>query len=313
MTPLDNKQAIRNPKDKNKWWLVILAAILVFVLLISGVWLALGRSTSSGAAGNSSLYSEVLLEAMSSGASFPASVDTSPADMASAANQGLSSSAFSGTSSSISGNGDRNGENSRPGNLTDSGSVNIHTDSSAPASHTVSQEATTSNYVNSAGQSPASSAEPSPAAVTYTYRDAKSGDDYYVHANLENTVVITGVSTVSESGEYVIPETIDGKSVIAIMGNAFNDKQIRDTVKKVVVPANVKTIWDHAFSMCYNLTDIYFCGDAIYTSPYAFALASRRTGTLTIHCSADCTDRNFRYYKNCAPGSYDAVYEEWNG
>ena len=79
------------------------------------------------------------------------------------------------------------------------------------------------------------------------------------------------------------------------------------------MPATVTTIWDYAFSTCYNLTDIYFCGDAIYTSPQAFAWEPRRTGTLTIHCSADCSDRNFRYYKDCADGSYDAVYEEWNG
>lgn len=120
------------------------------------------------------------------------------------------------------------------------------------------------------------------------------------------------ISTASSTGEYTIPETIDGKKVIAIMGFAFCDDSIENTVKRVVVPATVKTIWNYAFADCYNLTDIYFCGNAIYVEGNAFANQANRTGTLTIHCSANCSDRNYRYYKNNA-SNYDALYEEWNG
>ena len=160
---------------------------------------------------------------------------------------------------------------------------------------------------------PLSVTSPPVSSVSYTYRQAQEGDDYWLRYYSENEIVITGVCTASENGEYIIPEQIDGKTVVAVMQRAFTDEAICDTVRKVVVPATVKTIWDYAFSTCYNLTDIYFCGDAIYTSPQAFAWESRRTGTLTIHCSADCSDRNFRYYKDCAGGSYDAIYEECNG
>lgn len=149
--------------------------------------------------------------------------------------------------------------------------------------------------------------------AVYTYRAAKSGDDFSVHATFpENSIVITGVSAPAANGNYVIPQTIDGKTVVAIMGLAFSDKSICDTVKSVTVPATVKTIWNYAFGNCNNMTDIYFCGNAIYTEAQAFAAQANRTGTLTIHCSASCQDRNFRYYKNSA-ANYGAVYKEWNG
>ncbi len=96
------------------------------------------------------------------------------------------------------------------------------------------------------------------------------------------------------------------------MGLAFCDDSISNTVKKVIVPSTVKTIWNNAFANCYNLTEIYFRGNSIYTESNAFPETSKRNGTLTIHCSANCSDRNFRYYKNSA-SYYDAEYEEWNG
>lgn len=153
---------------------------------------------------------------------------------------------------------------------------------------------------------------PTITAPTYLYRDAKSGDDFAVHTDLENAVVIIGVSTPSSNGEYHIPETLDGKRVIAIATLAFCDDSIKDTVKKVIVPSSVKTIHEHAFSSCNNLTDIYFCGKAIYVYANAFAPLQNRIGALTIHCAYDCSDRNFRYYRNSA-SYYDALYEEWNG
>lgn len=146
----------------------------------------------------------------------------------------------------------------------------------------------------------------------YIYRDAKYGDDFSVSADLENAVVITGVKNASADGKYIIPETIDGKKVVAIMALAFCDDSISNTVKTVVVPSSVKTIWNNAFAICYNLTDIYFMGNSVYTESNAFPEASKRNGTLTIHCSANCSDRNYRYYKNSA-SYYDAEYEEWNG
>ena len=72
----------------------------------------------------------------------------------------------------------------------------------------------------------------------------------------------------------------------------------RKKISSSTIPSSVKTIWNNAFANCYNLTDIYFKGNAIYTESNAFPEKSKRNGTLTIHCSANCSDRNYRYYKD---------------
>ena len=146
--------------------------------------------------------------------------------------------------------------------------------------------------------------------VSYIYRAAQHGDDFSANADLRDCVVITGVQRASANGEYRIPSTIDGKTVVAIMAFAFSDPDVCHTVNTVVVPSTVKTIWNYAFNDCDQLRDIYFCGEAIYTEAQAFE--SERNVTLTIHCSATCHDRNFRYYQNSA-ANYGAEYREWNG
>ena len=138
--------------------------------------------------------------------------------------------------------------------------------------------------------------------VVYSYRAARAGDDFNAqYQNAGNDIVITGIFQSSADGTYDIPSYIDGKKVIAIVANAFSGSN----AKTVYIPATVKTIWNYAFAGC-GLTDIFFRGNAIYTESKAFS------GALTIHCSASCSDRNFRYYKNCA-ASYGATWEEWNG
>ncbi len=118
--------------------------------------------------------------------------------------------------------------------------------------------------------------------------------------------MITGVKQAAVDGVYEIPQTIDGKTVVAVMPLAFSS--VSKTVEQIVIPASVKTVWNYAFEKCVNLTHVYLCGKAIYIESRAF----EGSQTFTLHCSADCSDRNFRYYKNTAP-SYGAVYEEWDG
>jgi len=138
--------------------------------------------------------------------------------------------------------------------------------------------------------------------VVYAYRTAQAGDDFSAnYQNTGNDIVITGVTQPAADGVYDIPSYIDGKKVIAVVANAFTGSN----AKIVYVPATVKTIWNYAFAGC-EMTDIYFRGNAIYTESKAF------TGSITIHCAASCSNRDFRYYKNCA-ADYGATWEEWNG
>ncbi len=128
----------------------------------------------------------------------------------------------------------------------------------------------------------------------------------------ENAIVITKVNYKEESGNYVIPDKIDGKKVAAIMPFAFSDPSISSTVKSVTLPSTVRTIWNNAFKDCFNLTDLYIKSAVIGIYEDAFPDSSIRNGKLTIYCKRDCRDFDFYYYRNIA-NKYGAAYEEWNG
>lgn len=156
---------------------------------------------------------------------------------------------------------------------------------------------------------------PTKTEAVYIYRDAVATDCYppgHAVYDVTDVIVITGVSVPSSDGIYVIPEKINGKKVGAIMPSAFNDPAISNTVKKVVIPATVRSIWQNAFSNCYNLTDIYIYSKVVEIYENSFADISKRTGSLTIHCTRDCRNFEFYYYRNIA-GNYGATYKEWNG
>lgn len=141
-----------------------------------------------------------------------------------------------------------------------------------------------------------------PSEVVYAYRLAQAGDDFSAsYQNPGDHIVITGIVWPSLDGIYDIPATIDGKTVVAIMSNAFSGSG----ATTVFIPNTVKTVHDYAFNGC-ALTDVYFRGDAIYCYPNAFPK------NFTLHTSADCHDRNLRYYKSAA-ANYGATWEEWNG
>ena len=54
----------------------------------------------------------------------------------------------------------------------------------------------------------------------------------------------------------------------------------------------MKTVWSHAFSGCYNLTDIYVCGNEINISMFAYPTGQDRNKNLTIHASENCSNRD---------------------
>ena len=313
MTSFEGKQTIEMPIKNNRRWIYVIAGVFVIILIALSIFL-ISKSNNSTNRKND----------ISSNSSISSNLTTSDYSTTSIEEQ---NSEYKGTETSAptndkqtqsSSKSEGNTTNNKSSNKTMSGnsqnsttSNNKTTDSNSTIS--VSSSNKTENHSSDTGSSTTTATPPSQSTtVTYIYRDAKYGDDFSVSANLENAVVITGVKTVSPNGKYEIPETIDGKKVIAIMGLAFCNNSISQTVKTVIVPSSVKTIWSNAFANCYNLTDIYLKGNAVYTETDAFPKASKRNVTLTIHCSANCSDRNYRYYKNSA-SNYDAQYAEWNG
>lgn len=273
MTSFEEKQAIENREKGKKWWLYIIAAVLVVAL--------------------------IALSFVPKG------------DKANNLNPSANTTGTTRGEQQV-GNGEGNLTSATSSQVQDTSKGENPTTTNPTANTTTTGTTTRVSLQSNSSTSATTTTQAGTTTVTYIYRDAKYGDDFAVSTNLENSVVITGVKTTSANGEYKIPEMIDGKKVVAIMGLAFSDEGISKTVKKVIVPATVKTIWNYAFADCYNLTDIYFCGSSIYTESGAFPAVSERKGTLTIHCSANCSDRNYRYYKNSA-SYYGAEYDEWNG
>ena len=351
MTSFEEKQTIETPKENNKRWLIIIAAVLVLVLIVACIFLFNQKDSQANGENDTSSTSSISSdldtsadnnkttsepqnsESRGNETSTPTSSNQTQTSSKNEGNTTNSTSGNTATNNSSSGTSTNNittsdsSQNSTTSNntTTNNTSTNSSSQNSTTTNNTTTNSTTTNNNStsstssnnktesNNSGSSSTTTTTPSETTtITYTYRDAKYGDDFSVGANLENSVVITGVKTASPNGEYKIPDTIDGKKVVAIMGLAFCDEGISSTVKKVIVPTNVKTIWNNAFANCYNLTDIYFCGNSIYTESNAFPEKTKRNGTLTIHCSANCSDRNYRYYKNSA-SYYDAEYEEWNG
>ena len=189
----------------------------------------------------------------------------------------------------------------------------VQPEQTEPATPSVTLPETPSEEINqeSNPDNGTTASPPASAAVVYSYRAAQYAvDDYHVTANVDDCVVITGIVTPATDGVYRIPSTLDGKKVIAVVKQAFNAEEVRDTVRQVYLPASVRTVHDYAFSACRNLTDIYFEGSSVYVSSLAFAAKEKRTGTLTIHSSYDCNNRDFRYYRNIAESYYDAEWSE---
>lgn len=148
----------------------------------------------------------------------------------------------------------------------------------------------------------------------FTYRDAVPQDDYHGSVSkIEDGIVITGVTQARDDGLYIIPESIDGKKVVAIGEYAFYDENIRDSVVKVVIPETVKTLHSYAFYNCLNMTDAYILTDALGGSNALFFRYKYDNTPITVHCSAECSDRDFRTYKALCEFYEYGTFVEWNG
>ena len=292
MTSLTEKTVIHTDIKNKKRWLFLSVALLLFLLVFIIVLLFGKALQKRGDKTSGSEYMATVSDDYSAGTSQEAPVNSDEESDA------YSSGGTSDTEVSE--------ESSSASVITDSSSSKIESGDTVVEDNESSDLSDSDNNIADSGKDN-DIKEP-----TYTYRNAQKGDDWDLSYNIpQDAIVITGVSVPSEQGKYVIPEKIDGKTVVAVMQDAFCKQEVSDTVKTVVVPSTVKTIWSNAFGNCYNLTDIYIYGN-IHIDTDALPDISRRSGTITIHCSSYCNDRNFRLYKNIAK-DYGAVWSEWVG
>ena len=322
MTSFEEKQTIETPKENNKRWLIIIAAVLAVVLVvISIVLFALkgNDSTDSNNNSNSSTFS-------SDSNTSADNNDTTSSEQQGVA--GVSGGSYSPSNSSQTPNFSNNKTNNTSGNTTtnnsstNSNSQNSTTNNTSTNSTTsgTKTETDSSNMDSSSSTNSTTSDDTSNTPDTtqpkYSYIDATIENAYPTGYSAmyapENAIVITKVNYKEESGNYIIPDTIDGKKVAAIMPSAFSDSSISSSVKSVTLPSTVRTIWGDAFKNCFNLTDLYIKSSVIGIYENAFPASVNRNGKITFHCKSDCRDFDFYYYRNIA-NKYDAEYEEWNG
>lgn len=313
MTSLEDKALIEAKKAKNKRWLSILAAALVFILIGCLIWVVakvnaidetLGQQNPTTTSSATDFSDEALSptitttlpQSVTSGTSDETAVPSGVTTTTSYNNENTTAEAVIITTTS-------------KGNTTSPSSATTAT--TKPIITTTTTKITTTSYpVFSTTTTEA------PIVIEYEYRDATAAECFpsgYGPGTLSSPmVVITGVKTISPTGIYIVPEYIDGKKVGAIMQEAFCNPYISLTVKSVILPSTVRSIWPTAFRDCYNMTDLYTPAPKIHIYENAFAAVSNRTGTLTIHCAYDCITYDYYLYRNIAH-KYGALYEEWNG
>ncbi len=160
--------------------------------------------------------------------------------------------------------------------------------------------------------------------VVWYYRSAYSSeyDKRYNKVETADAVTITGFKNITSNGVYKIPETIGGKTVVAInmsnpQGYSFNDSAVKDNVRKVYLPPKLNKIGAGTFSECKNLTDVYIAGEYLYADPSVFPKKAIRTGKLTIHTSDTswCLygSKYFNVYcSQYGANEYYAAWEEWD-
>lgn len=317
MSSLQEKQKIENEITSNKRWPYVLAAFLLLVLIFGIIVFALSTNDANNSSSETSIPSKIISTDNSS--------DTSTVLSNNNTSENTTTDNYNSSQDKTEDNNSKNtvtkpngNDNKTPSASSSQGSDTSVSSISTPTTTPSQSKPQQNDDSNAQGSEEQDSKQETvtKTEASYIYRNAVA-TDCYTEGNIPaqpitDVIVITGVTTAASDGIYNIPEEIDGKRVGAIMPNAFCDAAISSTVKKVVVPTSVKTIWQNAFSNCYNLTDIYLRGTTINIFETAFADVSNRTGTLTIHCARDCKTFGFYYYRNIAD-NYDALYQEWNG
>ena len=314
MAQLDEKMQITIKQKSNKRLLVVICAIiLLLIAVVSAISIFNNKDEAEP-------FSSSVVE-----------IESQPTSEASQEETTLSES-----TDSINGDGDTSIENessdftSEPNDSdsdtssvvssepNDDTSSSTSTDTSSSVPPETSEDNNESSEIEDNSSDNSETSSPEIQEVKYIYRDAVVGDEWG-SISVENAITIIGVETPSPDGTYVIPDTIDGKRVIAIAMYAFRDKNISDTVKKVIVSESVKNIHNYAFADCYNMTDLYLCGESVAGSPlYFLPEIEKRKNTITLHASATCHDRDHRTYKGTYSyqdmiGRSIGIFEEWNG
>ena len=108
----------------------------------------------------------------------------------------------------------------------------------------------------------------------------KSGSSIETFTWIEenNEITITGFMGTGSTANVTLPSSIDGKPVTAIASFAFSSTPI----KSISLPYSLKTIGEHAFSYCDELTRVSMPSSVSSIGRYAFYYCSKLEGTLQL-------------------------------
>lgn len=308
MTSLNEKEVIKNHKNK-KWWLIILTAILLLLFLGFGIWALLNSNEHKPTDNNvSGIFENDEDKEFDTNTDSTESSDKNP-------NEDITGS-IPDVEKESSKQSDKKEDTNTTENTTTAEEETTSSSTEKPTSTTTTTTTTTT--------APAVQNE-TIENITWYYRGAYSNeyDKRYNQIETANAITIIGFKNIPSNGIFKVPETIDGKTVVSInmtnsQGYSFNDTSVKNKVKKVYLPPKLNKIWAGTFSECVNLTDLYIAGEYLYADPSVFPQKSKRTGNLTIHSSDSswCLYGSKYFSVYCSQfgaNEYYADWEEWNG
>ena len=135
--------------------------------------------------------------------------------------------------------------------------------------------------------------------VVWEYRGATLEEYAFEQPGIPRSkaITITGVKGLSEDGTYVIPQTINGMTVVAIAMDWTMAASWRvETVKKLYLPPTLTFFlhWGYnGIHNCYYLTDIYIAADQISISKANLPDQLKNGTVLTVHCADSCYFEDF--------------------
>lgn len=318
MATLQEKEKCEKKQSKTNVWIIAAIAAIIAVILAIMICFALKNKEVDLLVSSSSSFVYFTESNSPSDSSNLEQSETQSEQTGLDPSKPTSSKVESGSKNFVDGDSSKN-ESTNSNISYESDTAVTNSDSVVSSDESTDGEDTNQDLVDEPSVDSTSSIDPpktDEGAATYEYRLAQQSDAICEgrYTLPKDAIVITKVTKASIDGVYKIPETIDGKPVVAIMENIFGGEDIRDSVKTVILPSCVKELRGTAFFYCYNLKNIYIEGDYLFlVGGGFFAPSNRRNESLVIYASASCYDATSHVkFKNIA-GYNGAEFVEWNG
>lgn len=220
----------------------------------------------------------------------------------------------------------KDGETTKASSAADSTDATKATAATTKTSTTTTKAPSTTKAPVTTTKAPSTTKAPVTTTKAPTTQAPTTAAKDWLTSSVSGGVEITGIGKVSPSGNYVIPSSIDGKTVVGIAAQAFKDEDsirtimIPNTVRyigyqafydadgltSITIPASVTSIGTNAFTECSALSTVYIRSTSISVETYSFSTRYQRNCNLTIYAPSSTGLQS-------ACVVWDADYVAWNG